>query len=486
MTNNFPTPTLTYVPDGSFLYCDKGVIPTPFRITEYAEVSLSDVPFASDENVKGIINVIPFGICAVKGGQPCMPATNNSRWNIVSRIVEIGSADAILDNSSLPCTQGGIIKIAPSFLHALTEMYDDPGEMFDKMVDMLKGTGENALAFGKGLVVGGLGGLLKFAWDVVKFPFAEGWTALTDYDQFKDNWSGRYNSAKDFGQAAWEKGEQLYGLATDPDARAAMWAYMSDPDVWEQAFDGVYSAVSEMDNTQIAEFGGQMAFEVLLGVFTGGMGASRHIAKTDDVFRAAQALENLDDFGDVGRALENLDDVIPEEILDDIDDVPGGQTILGQADELSNAQRQAIDEVENGNLDLDTNKKKGNYGEIKMDDHMMNEHGLEPINNNRVTSLDQKIEKGIDGVYRDADGNYVIVEAKYNTSKLSQTPADGPQMSDNWIEGSNRIERAVGDADLADDILLNGYDRVLTHIDPNGNVTTSRIDSNGKVVGSWP
>jgi len=324
-----------YVPDGSFLYCDKGVIPTPFRITEYAEVSLTDVPIASDENNKGLFNVIPFGICAVKGGQPCMPATNNQMWINMSESVCIGPGEALLDNSQLPCTQGGIIKIAPSFLHALIEMYDDPGEMFDKMVDMLKGTGENALAFGKGLVGAGWG-LIKFAWDVVSFPFAEGWTALTDYDQFKDNWAGRYESAKDFGQAAWEKGEQLYGLATDPDARAAMWAYMSDPDTWEQAFDGVYSAVSEMDNTQIAEFGGQMAFEVLLTVFTGGMGHINKVDKAGDAFRAAQALENLDDFGDVGRALENLDDVddiIPEELLDNIDDVPGGQTILGQADD---------------------------------------------------------------------------------------------------------------------------------------------------------
>lgn len=317
-----------YVPDGSFLYCDKGVIPTPFRITEFADVSLTDVPIATDENKKGIINVIPFGICAVKGGQPCMPATNNQMWINMSENVCVGPGEALLDKSQLPCTQGGMIKIAPSFLHGLTQMYSDPGEMFDKMVDMLKGTGENVLAFGKGLLGAGWG-LVKFVASAVAFPFKEGYTALTDFDQFKDNWGSRYDSAKDFGEAALEKGEQLYGLATDPDARAAMWAYMSDPDTWEQAFDGVYSAVSEMDNTEIAEFGGQMAFEVLLTVFTGGMGHINKVDKAGDAFRAAQALENLDDFGDVGRALEKLDDAIPEELLDDIDDVSGGQTILG-------------------------------------------------------------------------------------------------------------------------------------------------------------
>jgi len=330
-----------YVHDGYFLYCDKGVIPTPFRITEYVDVHVTIAPAASDENKKGLFNVMPFGMCAVKGGQPCMPATNNSQWINMSADVCVGPGEALLDKSQLPCTQGGMIKVAPSFFLALSEMYSDPGEMFDRMVDMLKGTGENAIAFGKGLLGAGWG-LIKFVWDVAKFPFTEGWTALTDWDQFTDNWDSRYDSAKEFGEAAWQKGEELYGLATDPDARAAMWAYMSDPDTWEQAFEGVYETISEMDNTEISEFGGQMAFEVLLTVFTGGMGHINKVDKAGDAFRAAQALENLDDFADAGRALENFDDardaataienaddVLPDELIDNLDDGPAGETILG-------------------------------------------------------------------------------------------------------------------------------------------------------------
>jgi len=470
-----------YVPEGSFLYCDKGVIPTPFRITEYAEVSLTDVPIASDENVKGIINVLPFGICAVKGGQPCLPATNNQMWINMSENVCIGPGEALLDKSQLPCTQGGTIKIAPSFLHALTDMYDDPSEMFDKMVDMLKGTGENVLAAAKG-VGKGFWGLVTFAWDVVKFPIVEGWTAITDFDEFKDNWGSRYNSAKDFGQAAWEKGEQLYGLATDPDARAAMWAYMSDPDVWEQAFDGVYSAVAEMDNTEIAEFGGQMAFEVLLGVFTGGMGASRHIAKTDDVFRAAQALENLDDFGDVGRALENLDDIddiIPEELLDDINDVPGGQTILGQADEI---QGGIIDDVLNGDIDLSTSNRKGNFGEMVADKDMV-DNGFDPLHQ-RLTDIDGG-HNGIDGVFGNPNPppDYIIVESKYGSAGIQPANPDTGlprQMSDDWIDG--RLEDVVGE-DLADEMITNrNYERVQAKVDESGNVKYSRIGDDGYVI----
>jgi len=306
------------------------VIPTPFRITEYADVHLTPVPIANDQNKKGLINVIPFGICAAKGGQPCMPATNNMSWSKPAPDVIVGTGIALLDDSTLPCTQGGRVKIAPSFFHALSSMYSDPSEMFDRMVEMLKGTGENVLAFGKGLLGAGWG-LVKFVASAVAFPFKEGYTALTDFDQFKDNWGSRYDSAKAFGEAALEKGEQLYGLATDPEARAAMWAYMSNPDTWEAAFDGVYEAVSEMDNTQIAEFGGQMAFEVLLTVFTGGMGHINKVDKASDAFRAAQALENLDDFADAGRALDN---VLPDELIgkiDDIDNVSGGQTIQGSS-----------------------------------------------------------------------------------------------------------------------------------------------------------
>lgn len=75
---------------------------------------------------------------------------------------------------------------------------------------------------------------------------------------------------------------------------------------------------------------------------------------------------------------------------------------------------------------------------------------------------------------------YIIGEAKYGSSTLSQTK-DGLQMSGDWIEGSQRLESAVG-KDLADEILLEGYSSELVNVKPDGSVIVKMLDGNGKVV----
>ena len=47
--------------------------------------------------------------------------------------------------------------------------------------------------------------------------------------------------------------------------------------------------------------------------------------------------------------------------------------------------------------------------------------------------------------------DYIITEAKYDTSRLGMT-LDGRQMSNAWILGSSRLSKAVGD-DEADKII---------------------------------
>src|SRR5690606_37728169 len=126
------------------------------------------------------------------------------------------------------------------------------------------------------------------------------------------------------------------------------------------------------------------------------------------------------------------------------------------------------------------NKHKGNYGEMKMDVHFESQ-GYERINIDRVTSLDDKVVKGIDGVYFDPGPppKYIIGEAKYGSSNLSQTK-DGKQMSDTWVEGKNRLEKAVG-KDAADDILLEGYDKVLVNTKEDGTVVSKVLDAKGNI-----
>ncbi|EAC3172378.1 cytosolic protein [Listeria monocytogenes] len=121
-----------------------------------------------------------------------------------------------------------------------------------------------------------------------------------------------------------------------------------------------------------------------------------------------------------------------------------------------------------------------------MDSYMESVRGASRISGNPVTSLDDIINKGIDGVYETASPppKYIIAEAKYGTSKLNLTD-DGLQMSDTWIKRSERLEKAVG-IDKAEDIKMEMFlnpenvQKVLIHVDANGNVVESILDTAGK------
>ena len=140
--------------------------------------------------------------------------------------------------------------------------------------------------------------------------------------------------------------------------------------------------------------------------------------------------------------------------------------------------------VENGEIPLSNNIQKGNYGEMKMDAYFESQ-GYERISLDRVTDLNAPNHQGIDGVYYNPDGHppYVIGEAKYGSSRLS-TLADGtPQMSREWIEGGKgtpRLELYVG-KNVADDILLEGYESILVNVDKEGNIITHLLDENGHI-----
>ncbi|MBC2011727.1 cytosolic protein [Listeria marthii] len=121
-----------------------------------------------------------------------------------------------------------------------------------------------------------------------------------------------------------------------------------------------------------------------------------------------------------------------------------------------------------------------------MDSYMESVRGASRISGNPVTSLDDIINKGIDGVYESASPppKYIIAEAKYGTSRLNLTD-DGLQMSDTWIKRSERLEKAVG-IDKAEDIKMEMFlnpenvQKVLIHVDANGNVVESILDTAGK------
>ncbi|MCO6565749.1 MAG: hypothetical protein J6581_09965 [Apibacter sp.] len=84
---------------------------------------------------------------------------------------------------------------------------------------------------------------------------------------------------------------------------------------------------------------------------------------------------------------------------------------------------------------------------------------------------------------------YVINESKYGSSKLNPKTADGPQMSDDWVNGSQRLEEQVGRQKAGEIMkaLENGeVDKVLSKVDANGKVTTYRVKPDGSIGSPWP
>lgn len=154
----------------------------------------------------------------------------------------------------------------------------------------------------------------------------------------------------------------------------------------------------------------------------------------------------------------------------------------GKSNELTRDQQiqaNTINRVESGKMALSSNIRKGNYGEMKMD--RLFEGGefdgvkYERISNERVLNITETTHQGIDGVYyhKGPPPKYIIAEAKYGSSNLSSTK-DGKQMSDPWIIGSSRLERAVGKK-AADEILIYGYDKVLIQIQNTGSIVSSKL-----------
>ena len=161
--------------------------------------------------------------------------------------------------------------------------------------------------------------------------------------------------------------------------------------------------------------------------------------------------------------------------------------------------------VDEFNADKATNKQKGNFGEIISSDNLLNNqsikeagYDLKPIGRGAPTSINDKIVKGIDGLYENANTEskikYVIDEAKFGSSQLGKTK-DGPQMSNDCLTGTksrkSRILKAVeGDKRLATKItnaLEDGkVERVLSKVDSSGNVKTYRIDADGNIMGECP
>ena len=96
-----------YVCAGAPCRCDKGSAPSPLQVTSQQSVYVQDKLLATSLDK----TFIPFGTCALKNNQPCVPAL--LQWEAVHEEVSIGPAEGqgLLDQSTIRCAVGGVVRI---------------------------------------------------------------------------------------------------------------------------------------------------------------------------------------------------------------------------------------------------------------------------------------------------------------------------------------------------------------------------------------
>ena len=149
----------------------------------------------------------------------------------------------------------------------------------------------------------------------------------------------------------------------------------------------------------------------------------------------------------------------------------------------------------------DTNKHKGNFGEMSTDIDVEKKGPIDPgtnkpkvpkvsttrVGDNRVTGINDGIRQGIDGIFKcnPPPPAFLVVESKFGSSQLSTTKGGIKQMSNPWIHGNDRIDKYFGvtpDTPLDDprrkemeEFLIadamGDVQKELSQIDANGNVS---------------
>ena len=87
--------------------CDKGTVPSPLQVTSQQFVYLQNKLQATTLDK----TFVPFGTCALKNNQPCVPAL--PLWEKAFELVSVGSdvCHPLLEKSTIRCAVGGVVSI---------------------------------------------------------------------------------------------------------------------------------------------------------------------------------------------------------------------------------------------------------------------------------------------------------------------------------------------------------------------------------------
>ncbi|RZK32632.1 MAG: DUF4280 domain-containing protein, partial [Hymenobacter sp.] len=100
-----------YVYNGVLLRCDKGVVPSPLTVLPCSSRIRGQFQ-ATELDLLPLVNIKPFGACAMTYGSPCIPVP--ILWTQVHQgALRLGPAHArpLLESSVCQCALGGRISI---------------------------------------------------------------------------------------------------------------------------------------------------------------------------------------------------------------------------------------------------------------------------------------------------------------------------------------------------------------------------------------
>lgn len=508
-----------YVPEGAFLACNKGTSPSTLRVSNHKNTTIYGVPMATELDFLPFFNLKPMGMCTSPQkwitGITCLPTT--MKWEQPKEGVKINGSRMLLEDSFCNCIFGGKINIffdraaavsfgvgegkmpseyikqgfdwmaekavegrkardefLPDWMKPVTGVAD---WFTDLNVGLVEGAVNGVVGLGETLYQVGqdpvgtaeaLGGMVQDGWNAARKGLSNAW----DWGSKAENWGeaaeGAWNWASDG-----ENWKEAGASAWEGTKKAADWVAKNPRKIGNTAGEFIPDAVAAAYTA-----GGSLA---LTGAKVAGKEALEEVGERIVREGVEEATEKVAKEGGEAIAKKTGKELI-ESLGDDAGDI--AKVITKSTDEI---QDDVIAKVKNGETDLNTTARKGNFGEMVADRDMISK-GYEPLHG-RVDNIDAATKQGIDGIFKHPGPppKYVVVDAKYGSAGLN-TLSDGTrQMSDKWI--NDRLANTVSRQE-ARNITQSGYERVVAKVDANGNVTYRKADANGYVIkgnaGKWP
>ncbi|WP_024480406.1 polymorphic toxin type 15 domain-containing protein [Cellulophaga baltica] len=302
-----------YVPEGVYLVCDKGAKPSELKILYYEETFIYGEKIATSADKIFSANFDPFGACACANGSPCTaPVTD---WTNVTDGITLNGNDLLLEDSELPCTLGGNIKIFFSLAAATAAVPKPEKNFFEKMFDALpEGIFKTYVDFEIGVAQGLWKGLKGTVTGIVDLVVWSGKHTLPyiilNPQGFKEQLEKDKKTLKAIGNVAEKAGTWAYrnsavNMLNDPSD------YIAAQQENSVMAGKLMEKASNMSTREWGDVTGQIFFEVALEVGTAGVASTLTAVKAADrsldVIKTVNALENATDGI---KVLESAEDIL--------------------------------------------------------------------------------------------------------------------------------------------------------------------------------